>query len=107
MGCRLANREHGLKRSCTSGIATSTSLRHRWLDISAGQRDWSIWTCSPGQVFALFATQTVKVFGEEVIKGKNGPLYRLVFASKHERGLEFWDKITKKELGGQGRFTFE
>ena len=47
------------------------------------------------------------VFGEEVIKGKNGPLYRLVFASKHERGLEFWDKITKKELGGQGRFNFE
>ena len=42
-----------------------------------------------------------KVFGEAVIKGPNGPLYRLVFASKHERGLEFWEKVTKKELGGQ------
>lgn len=65
------------------------------------------------QLFAsLYKRQLQKhakymVFGEEVIKGKKGPLYRLVFASKHERGLEFWDKITKKELGGQGRFNFE
>jgi three-Cys-motif partner protein len=35
------------------------------------------------------------------IRGPKGPLYSLVYASKHERGLEFWDKIAKKELGGQ------
>ena len=46
-------------------------------------------------------------FGEEVIKGPKGPLYRLVFASKHPRGLEFWDKVTKEELGGQRRMNFD
>jgi three-Cys-motif partner protein len=35
------------------------------------------------------------------IEGPNGPLYTLVFASKHERGLEFWDKTTEKARGGQ------
>lgn len=43
-------------------------------------------------------------FGEEVMRGPHGPLYRLVFATKHPRGLDFWDKVTRKELGGQGRF---
>jgi three-Cys-motif partner protein len=42
-----------------------------------------------------------KVFAEEVMKSANGPLYRLIFASKHERGLEFWNKITKKSADGQ------
>ena len=41
------------------------------------------------------------VFGEKVMKAQHGPLYRLVFASKHSRGLEFWDKVTKSERGGQ------
>lgn len=41
------------------------------------------------------------VFGERVMRFRNGPLYRLVFASKHERGLEFWDKVTRKDKGGQ------
>ncbi len=39
----------------------------------------------------------------EVVNGPHGPLYSLLYASKHERGLEFWDKIAKKELGGQTR----
>lgn len=42
-----------------------------------------------------------KVFGEHTISGPKGALYRLIYASKHERGLEFWDKITKKDKGGQ------
>jgi len=29
------------------------------------------------------------------------PLYRLLFASKHERGNEFWRKVTEKDLYGQ------
>jgi three-Cys-motif partner protein len=40
---------------------------------------------------------------QEIIQGPSGPLYRLIFASRHERGLEFWDKIVKIELGGQRR----
>lgn len=31
----------------------------------------------------------------------NAPLYRLLFASKHELGVEFWKKITSREPGGQ------
>ncbi len=46
-------------------------------------------------------------FGEEVIRGPKGPLYRLIFATKHERGLAFWKKVTKKERGGQKRWDFE
>jgi three-Cys-motif partner protein len=40
-------------------------------------------------------------FDAKVIRSHNGPLYRLVFASKHPLGLEFWKKITKRDKGGQ------
>lgn len=42
-------------------------------------------------------------FRSEVINGPSGPLYRLIYASKHERGLEFWDKVTKRALSGQAK----
>ncbi len=42
-------------------------------------------------------------FGEEVISGPRGPLYRLLFASKHDRGLEFWNKISRRDKSGQRR----
>ncbi len=35
------------------------------------------------------------------IYGQSGPLYKLVYASKHKRGLDFWLKSCKKELSGQ------
>lgn len=34
---------------------------------------------------------------------KDAPLYRLIFASKHERGHEFWKKITERDLYGNKR----
>lgn len=34
---------------------------------------------------------------------KEGPLYRLIFASKHPRGHDFWNKIIKKDAFGQGK----
>jgi three-Cys-motif partner protein len=34
---------------------------------------------------------------------KEGPLYRLIFASKHIRGHDFWNKIIKKDAFGQGK----
>ena len=40
-------------------------------------------------------------FGEKTMASGKGPLYRLVFASKHERGLEFWEKVVKKDPDGQ------
>jgi three-Cys-motif partner protein len=42
-----------------------------------------------------------KVFREKTMRSPKGPLYRLVYASKHPRGSEFWDKITKRDRGGQ------
>jgi len=56
----------------------------------------------------LYTSQLAKhlgyqVFGEKVMKAGNTPIYRLIYASKHERGLEFWDKITKKDPSGQKR----
>jgi three-Cys-motif partner protein len=34
---------------------------------------------------------------------RNAPLYRLLFASKHQRGLEFWHKVTHRNVYGQAR----
>ncbi|MEM1271578.1 MAG: three-Cys-motif partner protein TcmP [Bacteroidota bacterium] len=44
-----------------------------------------------------------KYFDDLVIKGPSGPLYRLVFATKHQVALDFWNKSVKKELSGQQR----
>jgi three-Cys-motif partner protein len=46
------------------------------------------------------------VFGEKVISSEKAPLYRLIFASKNEKGLEFWNKITQKDRGGQMNLGF-
>lgn len=40
-------------------------------------------------------------FRTKEIRGPRGPLYSLLYASRHERGLEFWDKATSKDVGGQ------
>jgi len=34
---------------------------------------------------------------------RNVPLYHLIFASKHPRGADFWDKITTRSQAGQRR----
>jgi len=40
-------------------------------------------------------------FGEQRISGPSGPLYRLVYASKNDRGLDFWNKAKKRDRKGQ------
>ena len=47
-----------------------------------------------------------QVFGEKVMKSEKGPLYRLIYASKSAKGLEFWDKVTNKDSGGQLGFNY-
>lgn len=62
---------------------------------------------TPGNICELFArvykTQLrhqldYKVLAEEVM-----PVYRLIFASKHKQGLDFWEKATKRYASGQQR----
>jgi three-Cys-motif partner protein len=42
-------------------------------------------------------------FEDEVIRGPQGPLYRLIYATKDERGVDFWRKSVARELSGQIR----
>jgi three-Cys-motif partner protein len=45
-------------------------------------------------------------FGDVTIKNGNTPLYTLIYASKHERGLDFWNKIANRDPSGQMDFDF-
>jgi three-Cys-motif partner protein len=41
---------------------------------------------------------------EPIMKNtKQAPLYRLIFASKHKRGKDFWNKVTERDLYGNKR----
>ncbi len=40
-------------------------------------------------------------FGEKTISSTDKALYRLIYASKHELGLKFWEESLKKEVSGQ------
>lgn len=45
-----------------------------------------------------------EVGAEPLIRNeKNAPLYRLLFASKHRLGLEFWQKVVGRNVHGQRR----
>jgi three-Cys-motif partner protein len=46
-------------------------------------------------------------FGEKIMRSANGPIYRLIYASKSEKGLEFWNKVTQKNREGQMDFPFQ
>jgi hypothetical protein len=42
---------------------------------------------------------------EPLVSNEEGaPLYRLIFASKHPLGRDFWKKITATDARGQRRF---
>jgi three-Cys-motif partner protein len=47
-----------------------------------------------------------RAFGEKVMESQNGPIYRLIFASKNDKGLEFWDKVTQRDRDGQMGLPF-
>lgn len=47
-----------------------------------------------------------KEFRRKRINGPKGALYTLIFASKHQKGGEFWDKISKRDSGGQMEIPF-
>jgi three-Cys-motif partner protein len=46
----------------------------------------------------------VKDGSEPLMKNsKDAPLYRLIFASKHKRGHDFWNKVIRKDVYGQSK----
>jgi three-Cys-motif partner protein len=59
------------------------------------------------QLFAkIYCEQLRKLgycqFGEKQIESRRGPMYRLIYASKHAKGLEFWNKVLTRDRKGQG-----
>lgn len=42
-----------------------------------------------------------RAFGRKTISSRKGPLYRLIYASKHERGADFWNKVIARDRSGQ------
>jgi three-Cys-motif partner protein len=88
-------------------LGVDSGWREKWLALGGAEGR------KARQLFALLYKEQLKkhanyvVFGDEVISGPKGPLYRLVFASKSQMGLDFWQKVTKKDVGGQRRLDFD
>ena len=82
-------------------LGASSNWREQWKQLT---------NRTPQNICKLFASEykaQLKArlgyveFREKVMSAPNGPIYRLIFASKHLKGAEFWDKITKRDRGGQ------
>ena len=65
---------------------------------------------TPTRVLLDFYGEELKGIGyryvDDHVEVKNSlgmPLYSLIFASRHERGAEFWDKVTGRQESGQIR----
>jgi three-Cys-motif partner protein len=85
-------------------------------EVLGGDSDWRArWAALPNQnalntcrLFGDIYKEQLKkhlqfeAFGTKVIRSAKGPLYTLLFASKHPLGLEFWHKVTAKDVSGQG-----
>ncbi|MCB1744537.1 MAG: three-Cys-motif partner protein TcmP [Gammaproteobacteria bacterium] len=65
------------------------------------------------KVRALFAASYERALREalgyegvaqRVIRGPRGPLYRLIYASRHQLGLSFWNKVSQRDIGGQAEW---
>jgi hypothetical protein len=76
---------------------------------------WATWidrTYVRGRIFehwrGLLQSVGIKTteVAESVVAEKNQPLYWLAFAARHDRALDFWEKIRELEPGGQGDLGF-
>lgn len=58
-----------------------------------------------GELGYVEARRDDEVLYEPLIRNaqKNAPLYRLLFASKHELGAKFWNQIARRDVRGQPR----
>ena len=64
----------------------------------------------PARVLLDFYSEELKGIGYEYISdhvmvdnSKHLPMYYLIFASKHELGADFWEKVTRRKQSGQFR----
>ena len=48
-----------------------------------------------------------RVFSHRIMKSSRSPLYRIIYACKHDRGEEFWNKISKIDRSGQQDLPFD
>lgn len=72
-----------------------------------GNVDWN-GINSPQDVLKIYKKRiadlgyTTVEYRDIIVKNtKNAPMYFLFFASRHPRGVEFWEKITRKDESGQ------
>lgn len=86
-------------------LGPNSGWRHQWQELN---------NQTPANVARLFVNiykkQLAQHLGyihsdDEVLKNSNGtPIYRLVYASRSERGLDFWKKTASKERQGDRLF---
>jgi three-Cys-motif partner protein len=99
-------------------VATYAKQTHSKLDDTLGpdcdwRRHWgNLANQSAQNVCELFTSLYTRqlekhleyvAFGHKTMRWQQVRLYRLIYASKHPLGLEFWNKITGKDRRGQKR----
>lgn len=91
------------------------SIPESKLDKMMGDQDWkSEWRALDNQdgtnARKFFAQQYIarlrarlgyNEFQEHIIESRRGPMYRLIYASRNDRGRDFWVKATNKDSQGQ------
>jgi len=101
----LVRNVDGYEKERPSVLDKMMGLHSRWRELY-GQ----LINRTPEKLCRLFADEYMRqlqdrlgyrFFGEQVMKSGKKPLYRIIFASKNKKGLEFWDKVTQKDRGGQ------
>lgn len=84
-------------------LGPNSNWRDRWRQLGAATAP-SVCT-----MFAeIYRNQLKRHLGyefsaEEIVSSSTTPLYRLIFASKHKQGRDFWEKATRKYASGQLR----
>lgn len=103
-------------RNLESFISGSDNRLDRMLGPKSNwrQRIGELPNWDPNNLREFFSKQYIDVLKSQlgyvvadtkIVRGPNGPLYRLVYASKHPRGLDFWHKVDAKDRhGNKGLF---
>jgi three-Cys-motif partner protein len=87
-------------------LGPNSNWRERWQQL--GNRNGTNARALFAQIYQdqLRRELSYEHFRELPIRSDKGPLYKLIYASKSPRGLDFWDKAIGKDPGGQEHFDF-